>query len=900
MRCSRWNRLAQRLLCSSLGDDDARLLMDEMEELHEHRTKVGGKAAADRWRRREVRRALLHGIATRLRRVPRPARSGGPEARYSRRVSSIWKALGGVAQDVRIGLRGLLARPLFTTLAVGTLGLGIGAATIVFSLVDGVLLEEIPYERPGELLNIWKTFPEWQSHEVLGEHWDKIGLTWPEFLVIREHSRHFREIAVRRNRTMILTGSGAPVRLDVGEASTGLFPMLGARPILGRVFLPGEEGPGTARLVVLSHSIWVSRFGSDPGIVGRTVQLDQEPFEVIGVLPPGFRVRSTSFNLLNSTTDTGERALWVPIGFDVLEDGWSLDTMGRLMPGVTTQQIRAELDVLLRGTRTADELGYRLIHPKEEIIGGHRSSLLLLLAASGILLLIACANIAALLMSEIAGRRSEIATRMALGAGRFRIARMVMTESMLIGILGGLLGTALAAVGIPSLLALAPPLPRLEEVGMNHGVLLFSVLAGVGTGGLFGLAPAFLLREGALRFAQGMGGRSITGGHSRLRGSLIAAQLALTMVLLVTGGLFARSLLNLARVDPGFDPGSVATVRAHLPAVALQDPENVRDTFTQLLEQIMTIPGVVQAGAVDELPFPGRASSTQIHIVGSSAEEDRAISTQNHLIVPGYLETMGIPLLAGRTLTEADERDDGPRGMLINEQMARQYWPNESPLGARIRQSRRLYEVVGIVGNVRERHLSEAPEAMVYRVGPFFAQSVSIVARTDSAPADLVARMREAVWAVNPELPVTQESTMTGLVESSTGAERYRSMLVMVFGILASLLASVGIFGVTAHIVSTRSREMGIRMALGAQTRSLIQGVMFKTMLPGVVGIGIGFLGALAVTRLLTGFLFGIEPWDAATFLGVALLLGSLSAAAAVLPAWRVGIVDPMSVLRDE
>jgi putative ABC transport system permease protein len=756
------NRLLGWILRRRLGNTEARVFQSEMEEFYRHKVETDGTAAADRWRRQETLRAAFRAITMHTRKHPKP--SPRPKRRL-REISSIGK-------DIRFGLRTLKKRPLFTTLVVATLGLGIGASTIVFSLVDGVLLEDMPYEEPGELVNIWQTYPHWRNHEVLDEAWDKLGLTWNEFHTLRENTQVFSHVAAHKNRMMVLTSPGTPERLQAAEASPGLFPMLGVRPLLGRVFLPGEEGPGTARLTVLSHSLWTSRFGSDPDIVGKAIDLNQEPFEVIGVLPAGFRLRSTLFRLFNSTLDGGHRALWVPLRFDRVDGSHDNETVGRLAQGATLEQVRAELDALVRGDRTADQLGFRLTHPKEEIIGGHRSSLRLLLAAAAMLLVIACANIAALLMSEAVGRTREMATRMALGAGRFRIARQLLTESVLLGMLGSALGIALAVVGIPSLLSLAPPLPRLEEVGMNHGVLLFSVLAGVGAGVVFGLVPALMLHGDGRRLAQGLGGRGNAGGRGRYQRGLIGAELALTMVLLVTGGLLFRSLLNLARVDPGFDGSSVATIRVHLPASALRDSENRREVLMQVVERIQAIPGVERAGAVNGLPFPGIVSGTGIRIEGRSSEESGNLTTRNHFVVPGYLETMGIPLLAGRTLTRADVRADGPHAMLINEKMARQHWPNETPLGARTRVGDSLYEIVGIVGDVRERHLSEDPKDMFYRAGPNPPFVMSLVARTEGDPLDLIPAMRQAIWAVNPQFSLSQESSMTALVESSTGAER--------------------------------------------------------------------------------------------------------------------------------
>jgi putative ABC transport system permease protein len=885
------NRLLGWIVRRRWGNVEARVFQSELEELYRHKVETEGQAAADRWRRQETLRTAIRVLTMRARKRARPAPR---QQRPTREFSSVGK-------DIRFGMRTLRKRPLFTTLVVGTLGLGIGASTIVFSLVDGVLLEEMPYEEPGELVTIWETFPQWRNDELLTEAWDKIGLTWDEFHNLRENTQVFTDVAVHRSREMSLTHAGTTVRLQVGEASPSLFPLLGVRPLLGRVFLPGEEGPASPRVTILGHALWSSRFGADPTIVGKTIQLNQGPFQVIGVLPPGFRLRSTIRTLLSSAMDTGERALWVPLALNRINRGnQDHEAVGRLLPGATLEQARAELDALIRDGRTTDQLGFRLTRPKEEIVGGQRASLRLLLAAAGILLVIACANIAALLMSETVGRTREMATRMALGAGRFRIARQLLTESVLLGVLGSGLGIALAVVGIPALLRLAPPLPRLEEVGMHHGVLLFSVLAGVGAGVLFGLAPALSLRGNGLRLTQWMSGRGSAGGRGRYQRSLLAAELALTTVLLVTGGLLFRSLLNLSRVDPGFDGTAVATVRANVPASIAPGSANRREIFRQTLERIEAIPGVERTGGIDGLPFPGVVSGNTVRIEGRSSDEGGAVTARNHVILPGYLEAMRIPLLAGRTFTEADTRAENPRLMLINEKMARQYWPNESPLGARIRDGDTVYEVVGIVGDVRERHLAEDPKDMFYRAGPGTPSTMSIVARTAGDPRDLVEAMRQAVWDVHPDISLSQESTIAALIESSTGAERYRTMLVVVFGILAALLAGVGVFGVTAHIVSKRTREMGIRMALGGPSGKLIRGVVLETMVPGGVGIVVGVFGALAVSRLLTGYLFGIAPWDVTTLWGMAVLLGGLSACAAALPARRVARVDPMSVLREE
>ncbi|MFC1639531.1 ABC transporter permease [Gemmatimonadota bacterium] len=891
------NRFLRTLLRWSLGTLDSGILLSELDESYRRLVAVEGRTAANRWRRSELVRAVFLSSKPRLRASVGSNRQNGSAAPQ---VVSLAAVLSGVLNDVRFGFRTLRKRPLFTTIAVTTMGLGIGAATIVFSLVDGVLLADMPYERSGELVNIWQTFPGWRGDAITSEAWDKIGLTWTNYQTLRDNSQVLSEFAVHRNRTMVLTSLDTPERLVVGEASPGLFPLLGARPILGRGFLPGEEGPGTERLAVLSHALWSSRFGSDPAVVGSTIELDQEPFEVIGVLPRGFRVRSTIFNLMNSSIDTGERALWVPVRFDKLDGSQDHEAVGRLVVGATLDQLRAELDALIREGRTPDRLGFRLTPIKDEVVGGHRSALRLLLAAAGILLVVACANIAALLSGEAVGRRREMATRAALGAGRFRIARQVLTESAILGVLGSLLGIGIAAAGIPSFLSLAPPLPRLEEVGLSNGVLLFSVLAGLGTGCVFGLVPAILLSEDSLRVTQDVGGRVCRAGRGQFQSGMIAAELALTLVLLVAGGLLVRSLLNLTRVDPGFDGSSVATVRVHLPETESNNHVGYGSAMRQILDRIQALPGVEMAGAVDKLPFPGRVSGSTIRIEGRSSGNGASFIIRNHAVIPGYVETMRIPVLAGRTITEADARVGAAPVMLINEQMARQYWSNESPLGARIRMDDAVYDVVGIVGNVRERHLAEAPKAMALISRSGAPNAMCFVARTNGDPESLIPEMRQAVSAVDPDLSLSQMSTMTALIEGSTGSERYRTMLVLVIGILATVLAAVGVFGVTAHSVSKRTREMGIRMALGARGAKLIRGVLYETMLPGLVGIGAGVLGALAVSRLLASYLFGIEAWDRTTFWVVVVLLGSVSVVAALVPASRVVRVDPTHVLKAE
>ncbi|UCC82652.1 MAG: ABC transporter permease [Gemmatimonadota bacterium] len=885
------------------GETDARIFLDELDELHRSRLEADGRQASDRWLRKERRRALLLGVIGLFRGRPRRA----PFRKEGRRRPSY---LGGsnveyFVHDLRFGLRTLRKRPLFAALVIGTLGLGIGASTTVFSLVNGILLQNMSYARPGELLTIWQTYPAWRDDALLSEAWDKIGLSWPQFLDFRDRARAFREVAVHRTRTMTLTGAGTPKTLDVGEASAGFFSMLGISPVLGRAFLPGEEGPGAPRLVLLSYALWSARFGSDPDIVGRSVTLDGGSFEVIGVLPPEVRVHSTLFNLFRSSIDGGERAVWVPVFFDRRASPGSrdLEAMGRLAPGVSRAQALSELDVILRGELSPAELAFRLTSPRDEVVSRYREPLLLFLAAAGLLLVIACANVATLLLGEAIDRKGEIATRIALGAGRLRIAQQLLAESLMLGALGSVVGMVLTPLGVRGFVSLGPTLPRLSEVAVDWNVLFAAVAIGVSAAVLFGFAPAFLQHRDSLRSSSMGDGRWHSGSGAKLQATLVSGELALTMLLLVTAGLLSKSLMNLSLVDPGFRGDRVATVRVEVPRSHFPDRAALRRFSSAALQSVERIPGVLHAGAIDGLPFPGRISGTTYSIEGRAPDDGSAITARSHRASSGYFETMGIPLLAGQLYSDSDPGQEAERPALVNATMARRYWgwPEASPLGATMVEGRKRYRIIGIVGDVRERHLLEEPLPMVYRHLSELSVSsdFSIVARSPGAPETLVPLMRGAVRAVDPGIPLSQETTIAALQASSTGAERFRAVLVAAFGSLATLLALVGVFGVTARTVSQRTREMGIRMALGAQTRRLIQMVALGTLRAGGIGIAFGFLGALAVNRLLTAFFYGTAPWDAWVYTSASLLLGLLCVVAALVAAARVARVEPMQVLNE-
>jgi len=855
------NDLVRWLLARRVGEEEVDRFFEELDELHQRKTRDLGEVAGDRWRRKELRRALLAGLAG-LVRGGTGERTGG--AQPVTRTGAAGEGVRDLGRDLRFGLRTLRKRPSFALLVVGILGLGIGTTATMFSLVDGILLKDLAYERPEELVTVRKTFPAWRDNPVLGNVWDRFGLRWNEFLRLRDETRTFQGVAVHRASTATLSSQGDPVKLDAGEVSAGFFPLLGIRPLLGRTFLPGEEGPGAPRLVMLSHELWQGRFGADPAMVGRSLQLNGEPFEVIGVLPRGTRVYSTFYNAYNSAIDTGDRALWIPANWNRVDDPngrTDFEVVGRLRSGVTGEQALDEVDTLLRAGQSPEALRFHLDTPREQVVGGHRDSLLLLLAAAGLLLLIACGNAATLLLGEALDRRAEISIRVAMGASRGRIARQFLTESLILGVAGSLAGLALTPVGIRAFLAMGPALPRLQDVAVNQTVLLVSVVTGVACAVIFGFGPTFLQHRRSIHDLLLRGGRWSTGGGGQVQAFLVTGELALTVVLLITGGLLIRSLGELGKVDPGFDARGVATVR-------LEIPEGYFGTDSK-----------------------ARLDGTR---------RPQSVFARNQHVSPGYFAAMDIPLLAGRNFTDADGDEGADEVYIINETIARQIRAVGSPLDARIVDGADRYRIIGVVGDVREQHLAEEPSLMVYRHASFSSKDFSIVARTSGDPASLVPLMREAVRAVDPGVPVAQETTLEVLITQSEGAERFRTFLVTAFAILATVLALVGVFGVTARNVAHRTREMGIRMALGARGRRLVRMMALSALRAGGLGILLGIVGALVITRALTTFFYGIQPWDAWTFGGTILLLGALCVAAAGMAARGVTRVEPMQVLREE
>jgi len=888
------NRLIERLLRWSLGDLDARILLSELQEPYNHRINSEGKAAANRWRRGEILRAVMLAASIRIRKESEPDGSVG---RSTGRGSSISETLRSVLRDVQFGLRTLRKRPLFTAIAVGTLGLGIGASSAIFSVVEAVLLRPLPYASPGELVQAWETFPDWLDNPQLASDWDKIYMAWPDYERWRDGQTVFQGVALYGSTVMTLTGLGTPERIQVGTASASLLSVLGVRPILGREFLPGDDGRNAERVALLAYSTWRDRFGGDPDMLGRTISLNDQPFTVVGVLPLEYRVRG-----LGIFGGSGDYPVWIPIGANgarLRANDHSYDAVARLKRDVTLAQALPETEMLLRGERSAAEIGARLASRDELEDAGLRGPLYLLLVASIVLLLIACGNVAVLLIGEFSGRQHEMATRMAVGAGGGRLIRQLLTESVLLGVAGSVVGVSLALAGTGLLVGLAPPVPRLEQVGVNGAVLLFGTCAGAVSGLLFGMAPAWGVLRGKIRLSL-LGDRGADGaGGSLLSFSVVTGEIGLTVILLVSAGLLGRSLSSLLAVDPGFESDKLAQISVRLPYGRYSGTDLRLSIYEQMAAELSAVPGVTTVSGTTSLPFMGYPSLVSFGIEGRAEPEGGSRHASPKMVLPGFTGAMGIPLLAGRTISETD-RAELANVAVVSESMARSFWPGESPLGARILFGDTL-TVVGIVGDVLHESMDAEYVPTIYV--PFALEprtSLTFIVRSGLDSSPLLSQLRQAIWAVDADAPVTRVSFVDDLIVSSARNERFRTILMLAFSLCAIVLAGAGVFGVTARSVALRKREMGIRLALGAQGRELIRLALGRTLTAGTFGVGLGLVGALVVCRLFARFLFGVPSWDPVTYLTVATILLGLSLFASWLPARQASRVDPVQALRRE
>ena len=800
-------------------------------------------------------------------------------------------------RDIRFAVQSLLRNPGFAAAALVTLALGIGGNTAIFTVVNALLLKPLPYADPDRLAIVWE-------HNVARQKRDNV-VSPGNYIHWREQARSFEQLAgASPNFRGTLSGGGRePEELPLQLVSANLFPMLGVRPALGRWFRP-EEDRAPRSVVIVSHRLWQRRFNGDPGIIDRPITLNGEGVAVAGVMPEGF-------NLIFRDID-----IWAPLALPETartpRGRWMI-VLGRLKPGVTLAEAQTEMDTIhgrLAQQFAEFNTGWKttVVPIDEQLTGLVRPALLILLGAVGCVLLIACANVANLLLARGTARRREVAIRCALGAARGRIVRQLLTESLLLSIVGGALGLALAWWGVAALrhvvAATIPLFPRLDEIAVNPGVLAFTALVSVTTGAIFGLAPAFVASRADLQESLREGGRSGTARESLARSSFVVAQVALALVLLAGAGLLIRSFVRLLNVDPGFDPRHALTAKVTLSGDAYEEDARTRAFFNELLDRIGRAPRVTAAGGVSFLPMTGLAAATGFEVVGREKAPLGAGPVADVRVISGdYFGAMAVPLLAGRAFEPREQREKA-NVVIINETMARQHWPGESPIGKKVVISWNTDEpdeIVGVVGDERVADLESTVRPIVYWPQGRFAYPWStLVVRTEGDPWNAAAIVRRAVQAIDPGVPIADVRPLEDVVSRSVAQRRLTMLLLAVFAGVALTLAAVGIYGVMAYVVAQRTREMGVRLALGASRGAVLRLVMGRAMRLAAGGVAIGSVAAYLLTRYMTALLFQTEPGDPFVLALVAGVLLLAAAIASYVPGRSATRVDPLTALRAE
>jgi predicted permease len=806
-------------------------------------------------------------------------------------------------QDVRFGFRTLYRRPFFATMAILTLALGIGVSTGLYSVVDWVLLRSLPYESPGEIVSVWQVVPWWKEIANLRDSWDKGWMSRAQFEVLRENTTRLSGVAIHDAQGAVLTDEGRPRQITRGQGSASLLSVLGVSPVRGRWFSDAEEGSELRSpdpVVVLSHEFWIDALGGEDDVVGRTLTLDGKAHTVIGILPPRFRVRELTTG--HAGLDVGRRDLWTPAPRD---GGFHWEVLGRLAPGVSMDQAAAEVQALLLAQKHPPQAQFRLLPRRRAENQGLATPLGLLLCATSVLLLIACGNVANLLLGEVQNRRAEMAARVALGAGRARIVRQLLTESLILSGVGSALGIALAWALTPAIVRLGPSIPWMDQISVDLRVMGVAVAVGALSALGFGALPAWLALRDSASIRGQMGLRSNSGG-GRLSSVIIGAEVALTCVLLVSAALLAGSLLRMVRVDPGFEPDRLATLSIAPPdPEGPLGPEGTRAFTREVLDALDGLHGVVETTYSMAVPFIHNPGSWVPWPEGAATggEVDPLTDGASALgwwVAPNFPAVMGMDLLAGRPLTEAD-LDEGSRSALVSESLANLLWPGENPLGASFAFSDvQRMTVVGVVGDIKHTALDQPGEPAFYLAGGSDIAPSEFVVRTSVDPARLLEEMKAAVWAVDPDILIRQAGTYESVIARAGSENRYRTFFAIAMAIAAALLAAIGVFGTTARAVIQRKQEFGVRMALGASEQRLIGKVVLNSLLPGGVGALVGLLAAFWASRLLSGFLFGIDPDDPASFALVTAGILLICLFASYYPARRIAEMDPAEVLREE
>ncbi|MGB2987850.1 MAG: ABC transporter permease [Phycisphaerae bacterium] len=803
-------------------------------------------------------------------------------------------------QDLRYTLRNLVNRPGFTAVVIVTLSLGIGANTAIFSVINAVVLRPLSYDHPGELVMVWETNEERGS--------DQSFVSYPDFEDWKAQNDVFEEIGAIRSSSFTLTGVDAPLRIRGAAVSTGFFSALRVNAAIGRTFRPEEDRAGAPNVVVVSDGFWRRHLAANPDLVGQTLMLDGIEFAVVGVLPQGFDfpVRISGAELW---TPTGVAERWLDN-----RGGHTFRTIARLKPGITLRQAQADMDTIAARLEhqypdSNTGRGVNVVPLHEQVVGDVRPTLLILLGAVGLVLLIACANVANLLLARSASRRQELAVRAALGAGRGRLIRQLLTESTLLGILGGVLGILLALWCKDALVAIIPQdIPRVEDIGLDGWVLTFTLVVALGTGLVFGLAPALNATRLYLPASLKEGGyTTASAGRHRLRGFLVVSEVAVALVLLVGAGLLMRSFMRLTNVDLGFQPESIMTFEMVLPRATYADNDRRAELYRQVVDRVATLPGVTSACAGTTLPLSGSGIGLNFSIVGR--EETEGTEALFDSVSADYFETLGIPLIKGRTFTKRDRRE-GLGVMVINRamaQMIRRLHPDSEPIGLRLKISANfgendpeLFEIVGIVGDVRWS-VADEPEPHMYV--PFKQQtwpSMYFAVRTVGDPSGLVSAVRGEVAAVTSDVAPYNFKTIERYFGDSLAHRLFALLLLGIFAALALALAAVGIYGMLSYSVAEQTHEIGLRMALGALDSDVLRAVLRRGLTLTGIGIGIGMAVSFAVTRVLSSFLYDVSTFDPVTLLGVPVLLIVVALPACYIPASRAMKVDPLVALRCE
>jgi putative ABC transport system permease protein len=807
----------------------------------------------------------------------------------------------GLLFDLRYALRGLRRTPAFTVIVLLTLALGIGANSAIFSVVNSVLLKPLPYKDPDRLVTIFHDYPSLKL---------EAPVTAPGFRDYRDRTTSFEAMAVQSGWGANLTGGTEPVRITANRVTQQFFSVLGVAPAMGRPFLAEEEEPGNDRVVILGHGLWQRLFGGDAGVLGRMVSLNSEQYEVVGVMPRTF---------LDPWNQEAE--LWAPLAFtpaQLQSRNEYLMVTARLKPGITVERAQAELDALLEGIRRddpsqANSFGL-LAKPVVKVRTGNiRTALFVLLGAVGFVLLIACANVANLFLVRAAGRHREIAVRTALGAQRWPIIRQLLVESTILSVVGGALGLLIAWMSVRLLIGFNPGnIPRLEELTIDGRVVAFTAIVAVVTGLLFGVFPALRATRSNLHDSLKEGGRSGTGdrGGQLVRRTLVVAEVALALTLLVGGGLLLRSFARLADVDPGFNSRQLLTFAVSLPAAKYPSDTVRRGFLNEALVRLAALPGVQAVGAASVLPFSGGWSTGSFNVEGYQVGDGESSPWGDQRIVsPGYFEAMGTPLLAGRFIDDTD-RPGGIRVAVVDDEFVRRFYrSNEDAIGKRFwfgsstpTDSTLYISIVGVVKHARHEALDA--EARVQLNRPF-AQAgglggPSFVVRTTGDPMRMVPAVRAAIQEIDPDMPLARIRSMEEMIGTSMSQRRLSTILLGIFSGIALLLATLGIYGVMSYTVSQRTRELGIRMALGASREGVLRLVLSQGMMLAIIGVVVGLAGAFALTRVIASQLYDVKPTDPLTFVAVTVLLSSVALVASLIPAMRATRVDPMVALREE